>query len=330
MDRLEQILKFATRPQKGVEIGPYFNPLVPKSAGWDVLVLDVFETERLRAMASADPSVADDRIAAIEPVDLVGPAHRLAELAAERGIAPGTLDFVVSSHNFEHLPDPVRFLQAVARVLRPGGVLSMAIPDCRYSFDALRPPSTAGAMIEAFLEARERPSPRQEFEHFTMLAECRREDGVVQNHFFDAGANAMPSFVTPVSPQLARWRGRLGGAVEEYRDVHCWLLTPAVFQAIIAELRALDLCALEVEEVTANNGIEFYVHLRRPVQAAPPAEGERCAAYAGQLREFRNGSAPPPVPVAPLSRKAMVKGLIRDTPWLGPAARAVWRLARRR
>lgn len=332
MERRTELLKYISPEQKGMEIGPYFNPLVPKSAGWDVLVLDVLDADQLRLLAKADPNIPDERIDEIEDVDLVGPAHRVAELAEASGVAPGSLDFVISSHNFEHLPDPIRFLQAVTRLLRPGGVLSMAVPDCRYCFDALRPPSTTGAMLEAFLEARERPSPRQEFEQWALFASCERADGTRHGHFIDTGRDATPVLDNALAPLMARWRARLDTADAGYPDVHCWTLTPAVFAAIIADLRSLDLCDFEAEDISSTNELEFFVHLRRPVTPAPPAKAERQAAYKVLLHEFQDGSLPRPsmaVPV-PMGRKAMVKALILGTPLLGPAARAIRRLVRPR
>lgn len=347
MDRLAELLKFIAPGQTGIEIAPYFNPLVRKSEGWNVLVLDVFDTPRLRENARRDLAT-EASIAQIEDVDLVGPAHRMAELAEARGMAPGSIDFILSSHNFEHLPDPVRFLQAAMRLLRPGGVLSMAIPDCRVCFDAVRPPSTAGAMMEAFFEAHERPSAQQEYESYSAWAACRHADGSVENHFINAGEGAAPIFSRALPELLARWQARRDGSAIDYQDAHCWTLTPAVFTAILAELRAVGLCELELREVSATNGIEFYAHLIRPIDPAPPEEADRVVAYAAQFSEFRLGWAPRPPPrapeivtvqvqvpvevpvVVPMGRKAMAKALILGTPLLGPAASAIWRLVKPR
>jgi SAM-dependent methyltransferase len=299
MDRLAELLKFIAPGQKGIEIGPYFNPLVPKSAGWDVLILDVFDTGDLLALAKNDPNIAPERLAAIEPVDLVGPAHRVAELAEAKGIAPGSIDFVISSHNIEHLPDPIRFFKGVSCLLRPGGVLSMAIPDCRYCFDAVRPTTGSAGFLEAYLEAHERPSPRQEFESNALFATCRRADGSEHLHFVDAGENATPILANALPTLLGRWQARLAGTAPDYRDVHCWTLTPASFAAILTDLRLLGLSDLEVREISPTNGIEFYAHLIKPVVPAPASEQERVAAYTALLHESRAGAASPALPPPP-------------------------------
>ena len=290
MTRSNHILKHVERGMRGVEIGPYFNPLLPKSAGWDVLVLDVFDTARLGENARIDPAIPPEGRDAIEEVDLVGPAHRLADLLVARGGTPGTLDFVVSSHNFEHLPDPIRFLQAAASVLRPGGVLSMAIPDHRFCFDILRPASTAGEMIEAYLEARERPSARQEFESATLFASERRE-GEETHDFSSLASPDSAGLVVPpeIAPALARWQARLAGTASDYVDAHCWMLDPERLAAILDDLRRLGLCALETVEITPTWALEFYVHLRRPSEGEAAALPVRADAFRAQMDEVLAG-----------------------------------------
>ena len=44
-------------------------------------------------------------------------------------------DFVVANHFLEHCQDPIGTIVNHFRVLKPGGVLFMAVPDKRWSFD---------------------------------------------------------------------------------------------------------------------------------------------------------------------------------------------------
>ena len=43
--------------------------------------------------------------------------------------ADNSLDYVVQRHNLEHYQDPIKALQEWARVLKPGGILGMVVPD---------------------------------------------------------------------------------------------------------------------------------------------------------------------------------------------------------
>lgn len=50
--RHDRILKYADLESFGIEIAPFYNPLVPKADGRNVLILDVFETAELRRRPS--------------------------------------------------------------------------------------------------------------------------------------------------------------------------------------------------------------------------------------------------------------------------------------
>jgi SAM-dependent methyltransferase len=58
------------------------------------------------------------------------------------GVDTGSFDFVISAHVIEHLRDPVGSIVEAVRVLKPGGVLVLVVPDLRYTFDYSRPETT--------------------------------------------------------------------------------------------------------------------------------------------------------------------------------------------
>ena len=55
------------------------------------------------------------------------------------GIPAGSQDFVVASHVLEHMEDPLGALEEWHRVLVPGGLLFLAVPDMRFTADRSRP-----------------------------------------------------------------------------------------------------------------------------------------------------------------------------------------------
>ncbi len=54
-------------------------------------------------------------------------------------IGDESVDFVVANHFIEHCRDPIGALTTLLRVVRPGGVVFMAVPDKRQTFDRARP-----------------------------------------------------------------------------------------------------------------------------------------------------------------------------------------------
>jgi SAM-dependent methyltransferase len=74
-------------------------------------------------------------LAALElvPVGVVDDAETLATVPSS------SQDFVIASHLLEHCEDPVGAVGHWLRVVRPGGVVLLAVPDRRHTFDRARP-----------------------------------------------------------------------------------------------------------------------------------------------------------------------------------------------
>jgi SAM-dependent methyltransferase len=72
---------------------------------------------------------AGDRLT---PPDVIDDGEHL------EAFADGQLDFVIANHFIEHTQDPIGAVEAHLRVLRPGGVIYMAVPDKRATFDRER------------------------------------------------------------------------------------------------------------------------------------------------------------------------------------------------
>jgi len=59
-------------------------------------------------------------------------------------------DYCLASHVIEHIPNPIAFFQSIAHLLKPGGVLSLAVPDKRYTFDFFQPAASVFAWLGFF------------------------------------------------------------------------------------------------------------------------------------------------------------------------------------
>src|SRR5580698_3914698 len=54
----------------------------------------------------------------------------------------GGFDFVIINHVLEHVANPIRTIEEVFRIVRPGGLAVIGIPDKRYTFDKGRANTT--------------------------------------------------------------------------------------------------------------------------------------------------------------------------------------------
>lgn len=134
---------------RGLEIGPSYNPIVPKSSGANVEVLDHAPAQQLRAHYAGDVNVDSNLI---EEVDFVTEGRSMVDAVGELG----RYDWIIASHVIEHQPDLIGFLKDCSALLRANGKLALAVPDKRFCFDVFRPVSSTGALLQAHHEKRTR------------------------------------------------------------------------------------------------------------------------------------------------------------------------------
>lgn len=91
-------------------------------------------------------------------------------------IASQSQNFVIANHFFEHSEDPIRTLTTFLRVLRRGGILFMAVPDKRYTFDFDRPSTNYDVLKQTYNIGR-RPDRENLFEEWVRCVEHRDDDG---------------------------------------------------------------------------------------------------------------------------------------------------------
>jgi SAM-dependent methyltransferase len=265
--RAEALLKYISKEQRGIEIGAYHAPMAPRRLGFDSVSLDVFDAAALRARAKADPNISDDKIGLIEEVDLVGSAVEIAALV-QRKFSDERFDYIVSSHNFEHLPNPIRFLQGCEQVLRPGGVLSMAIPDRRACFDYFRPVTALGEWLEAYRDERERPTAAQIFRQRSLSAKLKGK-GAWSVPMLD---DDQPVPDETLESAYAVWQEQTRDG--QYIDTHCSVFTPSSFALNLTDMGYLGLTCLGIFDLSGPRGCEFHVHLRYEPDVPPPGREE--------------------------------------------------------
>jgi SAM-dependent methyltransferase len=118
----------------GIEVGALNEPLrLPESV--EVTYVDRLGIDQLR---EEFPEFADRALVAPDVVD---------DGEALGSFPDGTLDFVAANHFIEHCENPIGTLQNHLRVVVPGGVVFLAVPDKRRTFDVSRPLTTAEHLL---------------------------------------------------------------------------------------------------------------------------------------------------------------------------------------
>ena len=119
----------------GIEIGALNKPAtIPKHAS--IAYVDRSTTKELREIYPELHTVDF-----VEP-DIIDDAETL------QNIADNTHDFVVSSHVLEHLEDPIRAINNHMRVLKPGGIVYLALPERTRTSDMHREPTSIEHLVK--------------------------------------------------------------------------------------------------------------------------------------------------------------------------------------
>ena len=257
LTREEKVLRGISREMKILEIGPSFSPMVPKSAGWTAFTLDHADKANLTRKYEA---LGVD-CSKIEEVDFVWKGGAVHDCVPEAH--HGTFDAIVACHVLEHIPDPISFFESLRILLTENGIVSLVLPDKRYTFDFLRPLTITSDLIVAHEEKRDRHS------RAAILSERLNAITSDGEHVWATWlplrrvdyANVFDLAVAPRPEQ----------ASGDYVDCHGSTFTPSSFDLIALELGALNLLDFRVEFRFRPWGCEFYRTLRVGAAASPVA-----------------------------------------------------------
>ena len=160
--RQELLKKYINKDKIGLEIGPLFWGLCRKDEGFNVLIWDVMPKEKLLDKYKIESKKAKQGIEEIDIVSSDSIKNALTEYAKKKGAliqsVSESLDYIISSHNLEHMPNPIQFFIDVSEILKEGGVLNIAIPISTRCFDLSRPLSTTGELLDAYISKNKKPS----------------------------------------------------------------------------------------------------------------------------------------------------------------------------
>ena len=148
----------------GIEIGALHSPLeIPLHA--KVHYVDRLSVAELRKQY---PELAEYELVEVDIID---------DGETIPSIADASLDFVIANHMIEHCQNPIGTIEQHLRVLKPGGILYLAVPDKRYTFDRDRPLTSLEHLIHDYTQGPE-GSKYSHFDEWTRVVNKIPEDRV--------------------------------------------------------------------------------------------------------------------------------------------------------
>ncbi len=188
----------------GIEIGALHKPLDLRELDIDkISYVDRMTNEELRKQY---PELND---LPLVQVDLVSDGSILEAIPDE------SLDFIIANHLIEHLENPIMALKNWYSKLKPQGILYMAVPDKRYTFDKNRPNTTNQHLYDDYISTKKEMLERNR-DHFITTAEIiekrtgkdaeeRVNDLIARNysiHFHAWDFNSFKNFIEYVISQM--------------------------------------------------------------------------------------------------------------------------------
>jgi SAM-dependent methyltransferase len=242
---------------RGLEIGPLAAPRIRKDEG-PVRYLDHASAAELR-QKYAVTQVIEHHLDDIVDVDyVIGKDRTISETVRQ----DGPFDYVMASHVIEHIPDPISWMDDLTHVLKPGGIVSLIIPDKRYSFDINRGLTEISDLVDAYLRRLRQPSFRQVYDFHSKAIASSVDAAAVWAGTADAALARRDDVDDPDAAALQFCR-RMQES-DDFVDVHCNVFTPDSFLALFEKLAHLALIQFEIAAFfpTDFNSLEFYVSLR--------------------------------------------------------------------
>jgi SAM-dependent methyltransferase len=216
---------------EGVEFGALHQPLEIDRRRCVVHYADRLSREDAKAQF---PELREYFAAEVVDPDILVDLNRsdLSELG------PYEFDFFVANDVIEHLANPVRFLENLHNVMKPGAVLFLSVPDRDYTFDRTRDLTPA----EHLWKEHERNVTRVSAPHLRDFIENTEEGGLPRNP----------------------WRRHRLYKYHRERSIHVHVWTQASFDDFLARTcERLDLTFEIVDKVESRDAAGSMVYVLR-------------------------------------------------------------------
>ena len=234
----------------GLEIAPFYRPTVRKPA-YNISYTDYTTAEELikkHRHLSIAQQIAEETV----EVDFIWyPEKDLFQCASG-----ATFDYVIASHVIEHVPNVIGWLSQILSVLNVGGVLSLAVPNKHYTFDAYRRETSVHEMIDTWLRSQSIPSPAQIYDMLSNSADVPPgsmpfKEGIP----FEALSR---NYTDQQALEFAFSSFKTG----QYLDIHCSVFTPESLQNCLLKIRDLGILNIAISE-PISRGSEFFIKIQK-------------------------------------------------------------------
>lgn len=259
-----RMLSQITKEQFGLEIGPSLRPCAPKSKGYHVEIVDwVCRQELVDRYAAMGLDTSK-----IEEVDYIWDGRPYSEVTGKTD----SYDYIIASHVIEHVPDFIGFLRDCSKMLKANGILSLAVPDKRYTLDHFRMVTTTGKVINDYLQGEKYGSVGALTDYWNHVV---RRDGLTSwSRARDRILKKNYEFVHDAEFNRKAFEDCVGKP-QGAHDFHQNVFTPASFELLIYELWEYGLIDLKISTLYDTIAEEFIVQMNKSENCPVLSDRER-------------------------------------------------------
>ena len=246
-----------------LEIGPLAFPCMNIKKP-NIHTVDFFSKEELIEIYKNDNNVDKTKICDVTYV---------IKTSNYNEIIPQIFDYCFSSHNIEHVPCLITFLNNISSILKNNSYFFLCIPDYRYCFDHFRNPSHIFEVLDSFYNKQNKPSAISHLEGHYLTCHNNSEkhwntlNNSIRNIFVTINEKKefLHNQTCKIINEIESIKNIYKICKNEYIDSHCWKFTPFIFSNIIHILYETKYIDLRVERIykTLKGSNEFYVILKK-------------------------------------------------------------------
>lgn len=237
---------------RGLEFGPLSHPIVRPDES-EIYYVDHASTEELKRKYEVNDGHDLAELMEISYVWAGGPLRGAVIPDSE------VFDYALASHVIERVPDVVSWIDNILDVLGGSGLLCLAIPDKRYTFDRYRATTTSATLIDNWLRKVTAPTPFQLYDHFSQVVKVGADEIFA---IFDGGDPQTDRHHTDEDAlRLTKVAHRTGS----YEDCHASVFTPRSFLEVMRTLIALGVLKARIVDFydTRHKSQEFVCVMQR-------------------------------------------------------------------
>lgn len=230
--RWERLLISLDLKGTGLEIAPWSYPLLRRPQ-YDIFYIDYASKRELSEYHLSMAELIGKRTVYIDYIWYPG-------ISLSINVNKKKFDYVVSSHGFDHIPNVIGWLREIFDVLHTGGILTLAVPDNRYTEDRLLPTTRPKDMIAIWLQKNCSSTTAPLFEKLQPVSPsndiyARWEEEIL----FETSD-------TSYRDQEALERSIFGYAPGIYLETHRWIFTPRSLTLLLNKLNDLGILNIQV------------------------------------------------------------------------------------